>query len=193
MRVSLYLKLLPLYVGLAALVASPFYLSYRHTQRVLAVANTARIQLEKRPKQPSEISGTPIRILLPDVAIDLPVVNGYYISATKGWYVSPVDANYAINTFPINNSHGTTLIYGHALVYVFGKTLNLKPGDTAFVYTNNGHIFKYSYSNSVTVNPSDTEIFSDLNTKQPTLKLMTCGGSWSQNRRFMTFNLVKAV
>jgi LPXTG-site transpeptidase (sortase) family protein len=104
-----------------------------------------------------------------------------------------VYANYAVNTYPVNNSNGTTLIYGHALVYVFGRTQNLKTGDTAFVYTDNGHIFQYQFKDSTTVDPTDTEIFSQLKTSQPVLKLMTCGGSWSQNRRIMTFELVKVA
>ncbi len=192
MRVSLYLKLLPLYIGLAALVASPFYLSYRHTQDVQAAAHTAQVQLNKKTA-PSIISGIPVRIVLPDVSIDLPVVKGHYINAEQGWYVSPVNANFAINTYPINNSHGTTLIYGHALVYVFGRTYNLKPGDKALVYTNNGHIFEYIFKSDVIVNPTDTQIFANLDSQKPVLKLMTCDGAWSQNRRFMTFELVKAA
>jgi LPXTG-site transpeptidase (sortase) family protein len=191
MRVSLYIKLLPLYIGLAALVASPFYLSYPHTQEVLATARSAEVSLNKN-RTPSAISGKPVRIVLANVSIDLPVVTGYYIDARQGWYVSPSAANYAVNTYPVNNSHGTTLIYGHALTYVFGRTSNLKPGDTALIYTDNGHIFKYLYSSESTVEPTDTQIFSDLNTEKPVLKLMTCDGAWSQNRRFMIFNLVEA-
>jgi LPXTG-site transpeptidase (sortase) family protein len=192
MRISLYIKLLPLYIGLAALVASPFYLSYKHTQQVEAAARSAQVQLAKK-QAPSKIFGKPIRIILPELSIDLPVVTGYYISADKGWYVSPVAANYAVNTYPSNNSNGTTLIYGHALVYVFGRTANIKPDYTALVYTDNGHIFKYTYKSEISVDPTDTEIFSDLATQKPVLKLMTCGGSWSQNRRIMTFSLVKEV
>lgn len=193
MRVSLYLKLLPLYIGLAALVASPFYMTYKHDQQVLATAKSAQQKLQEAPQEEKIISGKPVRIVLPDVGIDLPVVEGKYISAEKGWSVSPVYANYAVNTYPINNSKGTTLIYGHALIYVFGRTQNLKPGNTALVYTDNGHIFQFRFTNSRTVNPSDTELFSQLNTNRPILKLMTCGGSWSQNRRIMNFELAKAA
>src|SRR6266446_1926368 len=112
MRVSLYIKLLPLYVGLATLFASPFYLSYEHTQEVHAAARSAQVQLDKKPKT-TPISGKPVRIVLPEVGVDVPVVDGYYISAQRGWYVAPADATYAINTYPINNTQGTTLIYGH--------------------------------------------------------------------------------
>jgi LPXTG-site transpeptidase (sortase) family protein len=162
---------------------------------VLADARAAQSKLVKANNATAQtpISGKPVRIVMPDVSIDLPIVSGYYISAEKGWYVSPVNANYAVNTFPINNGKGTTLIYGHALVYVFGRTQNLKPGNTAIIYTDNGHIFQYVYQSEITVDPTDTEIFSNLDSDKPVLKLMTCGGSWSQNRRIMTFQLVKAV
>jgi LPXTG-site transpeptidase (sortase) family protein len=195
MRVSLYLKLLPLYIGLAALAASPFYLAHLHVLKVQAATSQAQVVLNK-PKVPTEIktplSGKPVRIILPAQSIDVSVVNGYYVPSKKSWYVAPAAANYAPNTALINNSKGTTLIYGHALSYVFGATKNIKKGDTAIVYTDNGHIFQYVFDSEISVNPTDVEIFSEVS-GNPTLKLMTCGGTWYQNRRIMAFNLVKAV
>src|SRR6266404_2713942 len=137
MRASLYIKLLPLYIGLAALVASPFYLSYRHTQKVQAAALSAQVQFDKskvRVFKPALISGRPVQIVLPEIGIDVPVVDGYYISAKNVWYVAPAAGTYAINTYPINNTGGTTLVYGHWFSYVFGPTKNIKPGDKALVY-----------------------------------------------------------
>jgi LPXTG-site transpeptidase (sortase) family protein len=193
MRISLYIKLLPLYVGLVALVASPSFLSNQHTKKVQAAALFAQAQLNK-PKPasaPVVISGIPARIILPAESIDLTVVKGYYIQDKQVWYVSPVSANYAPNTAPINNSKGTSLIYGHALSYIFGNTKNIKKGDTAIVYTDNGHVFQYVFDSEISVDPTDVEIFTEKD-GQPTLKLMTCGGTWYQNRRIMTFDLVKA-
>ncbi len=194
MRVSLYIKLLPLYIGLAALVASPFYLSYQHTQRVQAAARSAQVRLDKSKvnAEQAHISGKPIRIVLPELGIDVPVVNGYYISDKNVWYVAPAAATYAINTYPINNTKGTTLIYGHWFSYVFGPTKNIKPGDKALVYTDNGHVFQYEFQSEVIVDPTDTQLFTKLDSTKPSLKLMTCGGTWAQNRRIMTFNLIMA-
>jgi len=192
MRVSLYLKLLPLYIGLAALVASPFYLAHQHRLSVLKVAAAAQTQLNSSNPKPVSLGGKPVRIVMPELGIDVPVVNGYYISAQKGWYVAPAAGTYATNTSPINNTGGTTLIYGHWFSYVFGNTKNIKPGDTAIVYTDNNHIFQYRFTSEVTVNPSDIQVFSHLGGK-PTLKVLTCGGTWAQNRRIMTFDLVKAA
>lgn len=191
MRISLYLKLLPLYVGLAVLAASPFYLAHRHASAVRQVASAAQIKLDQ-PAKPVAISGKPVRIVMPDLAIDIPVVDGYYV-ATKGtWYVAPAAGTYATNTYPINNTAGTSLIYGHWFNYVFGNTKNIKPGNTALVYTDNDHIFQYVLDSEVSVNPTDTDLFSNLDGK-PTLKVMTCGGAWAQNRRIMTFSLIKAT
>jgi LPXTG-site transpeptidase (sortase) family protein len=194
MRINLYLKLLPLYIGLAALVASPFYLSHLQKSKVEAAAHQAQTVLSqpKSRNAPAEISGRPVRIILPSESIDLPVVNGYYVSAKQSWYVSPNSANYAPNTALINNQKGASLIYGHALKYIFGNTKDIKVGDKAIVYTQNGHIFEYEFSNQITVGPSDTEVFTEVDNK-PVLKLLTCGGSWSQNRRIMTFNLIRST
>jgi LPXTG-site transpeptidase (sortase) family protein len=192
--INLYIKLLPLYIGLAILVASPFSLSPLQKSQVEAAAYRAQATLNqpKSANGPAEISGQPVRIILPGESIDLPVVKGYYIRATQTWYVSPNSANYAPNTALINNQKGASLIYGHALNYIFGNTRNIKAGDKAIVYTQNGHIFEYEFSSQVTVDPSDTQVFSEVDNK-PVLKLLTCGGSWSQNRRIMTFNLVRST
>jgi LPXTG-site transpeptidase (sortase) family protein len=179
---------------LAALAASPFYLSHLHTLKVEAAARDAQVVLNKPKSAPTKplLSGKPIRIILPAESIDVSVVDGYYIPNKQAWYVAPAAATYAPNTKLINNTEGTSLIYGHWFSYVFGNTKYLKKGDTAIVYTDNGHIFQYTFDSEVSVNPTDVEIFSELDGK-PTLKLMTCGGTWAQNRRIMTFNLVKAV
>jgi LPXTG-site transpeptidase (sortase) family protein len=191
MRVSLYIKLLPLYIGLAALIASPFYLSYQHAQKVEAAAQQAQEKLAANDSKHLALSGKPVRIIMPELGIDVPVVDGYYMSSKSMWYVAPSAGTYAPNTYPINNTNGTTLIYGHWFNYVFGPTKNIKPGDKAIVSTDNGHIFQYVFRSEISVNPTDTEIFNHLDGR-PTLKVMTCGGTWAQNRRIMTFYLVKA-
>ena len=140
--------------------------------------------------QTAKISGIPNRILIPRLGIDLPVVVGS--QTNSGWSVAPSNANWADQTARANNYHGQTLIYGHNNRRVFGSTLSLNPGDTAYVYTVNGHSFKYAFSSSEDISPYAKDVFSRLASSGPGLVLMTCDGQAFQFRHFMTFSLVKS-
>ncbi|HET9174560.1 MAG TPA: sortase [Candidatus Saccharimonadales bacterium] len=136
-------------------------------------------------------SGEPTKIVLPRQGIDLPIVDGIYDGTQKVWSVARTTANFATITAQPNNAKDKTLIYGHWTPQVFGPTSNLKAGDFAYVYTSNGHIFQYRYENQTVIKPTDTQIFNNLNGK-PGLALMTCEGTWAQDRRLMFFNLESA-
>ena len=139
-----------------------------------------------------KISGTPVRILIPSLAIDLPVVKGSYSTATQSWSVAGSSANYATNTALINNYRGQSLIYGHNNRHVFGTTLNLAPDAKAYVYTDNNHVFQYAFAGSQSIDPSRTDIFSAMSASGPGLKLMTCEGPNFEYRHYMSFSFVKA-
>lgn len=138
-----------------------------------------------------KVAGEPSRILLPRLGIDLPVAAGQYNFTSAAWSVTNHTANYAQNTAETNNQHDKTLIYGHWTPSVFGPTKNLKPGDVAYVITDNGHILKYQYISKKVVAPTDVAIFNEFKGK-PGLVLMTCQGSWAQERRLMFFSLKAA-
>ncbi|HZP55780.1 MAG TPA: hypothetical protein VFB03_03370, partial [Candidatus Saccharimonadales bacterium] len=118
---NMYIKLLPLYVGLALLIASPTYLAHKRDSAVKVAAASAQAKLEatSQTEVSKNISGMPVRIIMPAQLIDLPVVKGYYLSDKKVWYVAPTSATYATNTEPLNNIGGMSLIYGHDYSYVF--------------------------------------------------------------------------
>lgn len=192
-RINRFIKLTPLYIFAAVLVCFPLYQRHQSADRAQAAASEATQQLTQAPQATqSVIKGVPSRIILPKQGIDLSVVDGTYDTATNNWTVNPKTANYATITPPINNTSGTTLIYGHATDAIFGSTRSLKAGDKAYVYVADNHVFEYEYTGAVTVNPTDTSVFGQLD-GDPGLKLLTCSGTWSQNRRIMTFKLTKAV
>lgn len=140
------------------------------------------------------IQGSPSRIIIPSVSLDIKVVPGTYDSRQQTWSVSDVAANFATNTYKPNNKAGTTLIYGHDRQALFHKIKQLKKGDTVTVYTDGGYIFTYQYDegSSRDLQPHDTTIFSNLNSNRPKLLLLTCDGLWSQHRWVVSFSLKEA-
>jgi len=193
MRIPLFLRVLPVYVLIALLVFLPFWQKHEVKVHAQAASQRAAAQLAvaHKPTVPL-ISGTPVRIIIGDVGVDVPIVNGSYDAQNTVWSVSGSAANYATNTALLNNKHDATLIYGHWTQSIFGPTKNLVPGQIAYIYTDNGHLFQYRYIAKQIYAPSDTTVFQTLKGK-PGLALMTCQGLWAQERRIMYFELVSAV
>jgi LPXTG-site transpeptidase (sortase) family protein len=167
----------------------------RHQAQVTAEAARGRLaQLQAYQAKHPLIQGKPNRIVVPSLAIDQPVEEGAYNQTTKEWTVSDVHANWAPNTAQPNNKNGQTLIYGHNSWSIFASLVNgLKPGSVVYVYTDNNHLFEYSYVGAQTVSPNDAQaLFASM--KQGTgLKLITCelhDFSW---RHVMHLKFVKAV
>jgi sortase (surface protein transpeptidase) len=188
---SLKWRLLPLAVA-AVILAIPIIENSWSRHQVSLAAQQAQTKLQSKLAA-SKFQGSPTRILIPSLSIDLPIVPQSYSPATKTWPVANSVANYAVETALINNSHGQSLIYGHSTRSVFGPLLNLMPNAEVYVYTSNGHIFKYSYSGSQDVSPRQTQIIADMNKAPAGLKMITCDGPYFQYRHLMSFRLLKAV
>ncbi len=129
--------------------------------------------------------GTPTRIVVPSLAIDLPVGVGSFNPADGSWTLDATKAYYADTSLPVNNSNGNTLIYGHAQSQVFGRLPELRPQAEAIVYTDNGYVFRYNYTSVKNVLPTDTSVFTASGA--PTLVLQTCTGDWDAYRALFSF------
>ncbi|SRR6266550_744896 len=161
-------------------------------QRVQQVASRAEQQIASAPQTHQPLQGKPVRLVVPRLGIDIAIVDGHYNAVVRDWTVSKAAANWAVNTVPVNNNRGITFIYGHDTKQILAPTERIATGDTAYVYTDNGHVFSYTYQSDSIVKPADTQLFDQLD-GAPGIKLMTCDGAWSQNRRIMNFNLVSAA
>ena len=184
-------RLLPL-VAAAVILAAPFALSYLNKHQALSEAGVADEKLQNE-EVVSKIEGTPNRVLIPSLAIDLPVVSQSYSPITKTWPVASGLANHATESALVNNFKGEALIYGHNSRKVFGPILKMKPGEVVYVYTDNGHIFKYEYISSRDVTPAKTEIISEMAKASAGLKLITCDGPNFEYRHLMSFSLLQAT
>jgi LPXTG-site transpeptidase (sortase) family protein len=140
------------------------------------------------PRVIPAIVGIPTRIIIPSLSIDLAVDVGSYNPADNSWTVGATKAYYADMSMPLNNSNGSTLIYGHAQPQVFGRLPQIQPQSEALVYTDTGYLFTYRYQSVKNVLPTDTSVFTASGA--PTLVLQTCAGDWDAYRALFSFALL---
>lgn len=139
------------------------------------------------------VSGQPVRIVIPASSVDLPIDPGYYNSSDDSWTLSGYRAQFAMVSTLANNIGGETFIYGHNNNYVFGALRHVtpSPGASALLYTDNGHIFAYSFQSASSLAPDDS---SALNYQgPPMLTVQTCTGSFNEWRTVFKFSFVKVM
>jgi hypothetical protein len=164
------------------------------------VSITKAAQKPPVPAAPAinEISGVPVRIVIPGssydgTVVDLPVDPGYYDSATDSWTLSGYHAQFATVSNPANNLAGETYIYGHNNDYVFGALRHVTPavGSTALLYAGNGHVFAYSFVSASNVAPDMTSVLDYQG--PPIMVIQTCTGSFNEVRTLYKYNFDKVI
>lgn len=130
-------------------------------------------------------TGVPVRIVIPDLSMDISVRPGTFDPVTEEWTLSEDSAYYATFSVPANDSNGTTLIYGHAKPAMFEPLAELLPGMNIDVHTDSGKIFSYTFASMREVVPTDTSVLTD--TGPPVLVLQTCTGPWDAYRALYQF------
>ena len=131
--------------------------------------------------------GTPVRVIVPSLNIDLPVDVGSYNPEDGSWTVDATRAYYADVSMPVNNSNGTTLIYGHAQSTIFETLPRILPDAEAVIHTDSGYVFLYRHTTVQEVLPSDVSVFTAAG--DPKLVLQTCVGLYSELRALYSFRL----
>jgi len=137
------------------------------------------------------VQGKPVRILIPSLGIDLPVIDGVYNAKSQTWTLSNDKVQYAVMTPLANNVAGNTFLYGHNKRGVFNTLHQVQPNDEAIIMTDNGHRFSYRFAGSIETVPTDDSLFRYQG--KPILTVQTCSGIWYQNRQLFTFNLESVV
>jgi sortase (surface protein transpeptidase) len=187
------------YVTVVALYGLTLWTGWYAVRPVSALDHTSRLtRAEQHPHTPvikavPIISGRPVRIVIPDSGIDLPVDPGYYDAATDSWTLSGYNAQFAMISTLANDHAGETFIYGHNNNYVFGALRHNTPalGAQALIYTDNNRIFSYTFANSTSVDPSDVSYLNYAG--PPQLVIQTCTGSFNEWRTMYVFNFDKVV
>lgn len=139
------------------------------------------------------VAGLPVRIVVPASAIDIPLDPGYYNPNTETWTLNGYKAQFDMYSALANNISGDSFVYGHNNDFVFGSLRHNTPqaGATAYIYTANGHIFQYSFSQIYSLGPTDTSVLSEGG--PPTLTIQTCTGSLNEWRTLYVFNFDKVL
>ena len=155
----------------------------------------ANVQANPRASEQSQgrkpIIGTAARVTVLSVGIDETVRSGPYDIQNKSWTIDSQSAFHADVTVPVNNTNGTSLIYGHADQNLFGRLPEVTDGATAVVYTLEGFRFTYDFESSRQVDPTDV---SALTSSGPAkLLLQTCSGPFDMYRTLATFRLREVV
>lgn len=169
--------------GIAGLIPLGYF--YHQNQAAAATAPRVQVPQATRPTQPEAVSGKPVSISIPSLELNLPVIDGQYDQNTGKWTLTTDKAQFATPTAEPNNIGGNTLIYGHYRKGVFNTLHTIQPGAQALITTDNGYTFTYTFENSETVDPSNTDIF--LYKGAPRLTIQTCSGAFFQNRQFFYF------
>jgi LPXTG-site transpeptidase (sortase) family protein len=180
-------------VGLAGVIPSVYFWAKNKTahSQPAALANVPLVAEKPtgQPEKPPVITGKPVRLEIPSLKMDLPVIDGAYHPQTGQWDISLNKAHYALPTVQPNNERGNTLLYGHYRPEVFAHLRLVKPGAEAYVTTDNGYKFIYTFREAQTVAPADTSIF--MYEGKPQLTIQTCTGIWMQNRHLHYFDFVR--
>lgn len=179
-------------IGAIGYAIYPAPIFSRLSPTVQAKSSELQIAVEQIPQSKVNlVSGKPVRVTVPDYAIDLPVDDGYYNESNGSWTLSDTHAQYAMMTTLANNISGNTLVYGHGTDAVFGKLGANTPavGTAAYIYTNNGHVFMYKFIDARSLTPNDVSVLTEQNSPA-TLTLQTCTGVFSEWRTMFRFQFV---
>lgn len=137
------------------------------------------------------IIGTATRVEVSSVGISSAVQPGDYDVQSNTWAIDTTSAFYATATVPVNNTNGTTLIYGHAGWGIFEALPLVGDGAEARISTSEGYTFVYAFESSRQVDPSDVSFLTSSG--PPQLVLQTCSGAFDSYRTLVTFRLSGVV
>jgi len=158
-------------VGVALVGIHPLYRKLYSLQESAASASANPIQPDKRLLEgKADAESLPVRIIIPDISVDLPVVPAKVVNHT--WETSETAASFGLGSALPGNG-GNSVIFAHARIGLFGGLRNLKKDAIVYVYTKKE---KYSYKvdEIKTVSPKDTEVIAP--TPDDVLTLYTCSG-----------------
>lgn len=108
---------------------------------------------------------------LPNESISLHISEQAFTGGTLP--VSVTDANHLVNS-AVPGEAGNTIIYGHNLNVVFGYLVDARVGNPVNIYTDDGHLHKYTITEIQIVAPSQTALLAP--TTREVLTLYTCTG-----------------
>jgi LPXTG-site transpeptidase (sortase) family protein len=130
----------------------------------------------------------PLRIIIPSVNIDLPIVYAKLENGT--WSVVDGVANFAEGTALPNGETGNTGIFGHDRPKAFNRIKSLKAGEQIIIETEN---YRYSYTVITGYQVEDDAVRVFYPTEKASVTLLTCNGLFSEFRYVINAELSTVV
>lgn len=115
-------------------------------------------------------SRPPVRIVIPSLAMDLPVVEARVIAGF--WELSETSASHGVGSANPGDI-GNSVIFAHARTELFGPIRDIKNDATVYVMTND-RWYRYRVVEIKLVDPNAVEVIAP--TADETLTLYTCSG-----------------
>ena len=126
------------------------------------------------------IANNPVRILIPNAAIDLKVIDAQIVNGY--WELSDTTASYGLGSGHPGEKNNT-VIFAHARVGLFYNLKDVKVNDTVYVFTKDKW-YRYKVNKIDAVYPNQTEVIKP--TKTQVLTLYTCTGFYDEKRLIVT-------
>jgi len=127
----------------------------------------------------------PVRIIIPSLGIDLPIVESE-IKDGK-WEVTDIGVSY-LKTSPVAGEIGNSVLYGHNWSNLLGNLIKVKTGDEIEVYFSDGNIKRFVVTLIQEVKPNDISVLKS--TTDQRITLYTCSG-FLDSKRFVVTALLK--
>ncbi|MDP3987986.1 MAG: sortase [Candidatus Levybacteria bacterium] len=151
------------------------YLLFNFPQ-LKAPANNNPIKIDSRLITSEHKNHPPVRILIPNEKIDLPVVEAKLVAGF--WEVSENSASHGVGSANPGEK-GNIVIFAHARQGLFYNLKDVKEGETVYLFTKDNWR-KYKISKITSVYPNQTETIAP--TKEETLTIYTCTGFYDEKR-----------
>jgi LPXTG-site transpeptidase (sortase) family protein len=126
---------------------------------------------------PAVIAG-PVRVVVPDLDIDLAVEVGVYDKSSGQWNIDSQNAYFAVGA-------ATPLIYAHNRAGLFSSLRNINEGTKLMLRNDDGSSAQYIYSKTRIVSKDDGSVLTEKNLR--TVILLTCSGLFDETRRLVYF------
>lgn len=129
------------------------------------------------PEATRTVFSNPQRLIIPDLAVDLPIEPGDIIGET--WSISPNTANH-LQTSARPGGAGNIVIYGHDSRAVLGALKKARLGQDIVVHDATGTAHTYRIEKMSAVSPTDISLIQP--TDKEILTVYTCTGLFNEQR-----------
>lgn len=151
--------------------------------------NPSRIAFtEYQPTNYSNYNVIPVRIRIPSLNIDLPIIEA---TINKNKWATTNDGVSYLETSPLPGYKGNSILYGHNWNNLLGKLKYIKPGEKIEIAYSNGTIKKFSVNTMGVVTPDQTHVL--LPSKDVRITLYTCTGFLDSKRLVVTALLENTI